>query len=483
MRFVKRRTTGLGEVRPRVRVVRHFKKFLVGFAAAFAGLFALGPAHAEDIRSAMAAAYEYNPILEAERAGLRAIDEGVPQALAGRRPTITGSADAGYEHQESRSRPGGVGPTATSFDLRPRGYSITLSQPIFRGFQVVNNIRQAEALVKAGRQSLYNTEQNTLFDAAEAYMDVVRDIAIVEIRRNNVRILKEQLRATLDRFNVGEVTRTDVAQGEARVALAESGLSLAQANLASSRAIYEQVIGHPPNGVQQPAAIDGMLPNDLNSAIAIAESEHPAILAASFAAEAASHAVNARRGEQLPTVDLEATFSNRYDTSGFTRRSESASITGRLNVPLFQRGEVASRIRESRQTLLQRQLEVEQARYQVRAAVASAWSQLQSIKAQLESDRAQVRANQVALNGVREEAKVGQRTTLDVLDAEQEYLNAQVTLVGTLRDRVIATYAILSAIGRLSSRQLALGVEEYNPTANYDNVRNRIFGTGISNGD
>lgn len=440
--------------------------------------YVANPASAESINAAMASAYEYNPTLAAERANLRSIDEGVPQALAGRRPTISGSADLSYQDIDVRAL-AASGPTRTRFSLRPRGFSVTLSQPLFRGFTVLNNIRQAEALVRAGGEALKNTEQNTLFDAAEAYMNVVRDLAVIQLRRNNVRVLKEQLRATNDRFSVGEVTRTDVAQAEARVALAESSVSLANANLATSRAIYEQVIGHPPNGVGQPGTVENKLPGDLNSAEAIAETEHPAILAASYASEAASHQVSARRGDLLPSVDLEATYSDRYDTSLTTQRTESASITGRITVPIYQRGQVSSQIRQARQTLRQRQLEVEQARLQVRAAVASAWFQLQSIKAQLQSDQAQVRANEVALNGVRAEANVGQRTVLDVLDAEQELLDSRVNLVTTQRDRVVASYAVLSAIGRLNSRRLGLQVVEYNPNLNYSAVRNRLFGIGI----
>ncbi len=437
-----------------------------------------GPAQANSIKDALAMAYEFNPTLKAERANLRAIDEGVPQALAGRRPTITGTADIGHQDLDIRSLTA-TGPSRSRFSLQPRGFTVTLSQPIFAGFTVLNNVRQAEALVKAGAQALKNTEQNTLFDAAQAYMDVVRDIAIIDLQRNNLRVLKEQLRATHDRFSVGEVTRTDVAQAEASVALAESGVSLANANLATSRAVYQQIIGQPPNGVRSPGSIEHMLPGDLNSAIAIGETEHPAILAASFSAEAANHQVNVTRGSLLPSVDLEASYTDRYDSSLTTTRSGTASVTGRLTVPLYQRGEVSSRIRQSRQTLSQRQFEVEQARYQVRAAVASAWNQLQSIKAQLQSNQAQVRANEVALNGVREEATVGQRTVLDVLDAEQELLNSRVTLITTNHDRVVASYAVLVAIGRLNNRRLALNVQEYNPEINYRNVRNRIFGIGI----
>ncbi len=435
-------------------------------------------ARAESINSALASAYENNPTLAAERANLRAIDEGVPQALAGRRPMLSGSADLSYQDTDIRAL-AASGPTRTRFSLRPRGFAITLSQPLFAGFTVLNNVRQAEALVKAGGEALKNTEQNTLFDAVEAYMNVVRDMAVIQLRRSNVRVLKEQLRATNDRFSVGEVTRTDVAQGEARVALAESGLSLANANLATSRAIYEQVIGRPPNGVGQPASIENILPGNLQSAEAIAETEHPAILAAAYASEAAGHQVNARRGDLLPKVDLEATYSDSYDSSLTTRRSESASITGRVTVPIYQRGETSSMIRQATQTLRQRQLEVDQARLQVRAAVTSAWYQLQSVKAQLRSDQAQVAANQVALNGVRAEANVGQRTVLDVLDAEQELLDSRVTLVTTQRDRIVASYALLSAIGRLNSRRLGLQVVEYNPGLNYSAVRNRLFGIGI----
>ncbi|MBL4759047.1 MAG: TolC family outer membrane protein [Rhizobiales bacterium] len=446
---------------------------MFGFLLVFSGA-----AQANSLKDALAMAYEFNPTLKAERANLRAIDEGVPQALAGRRPTISGSADIGYQDLDIRSMTL-TGPARSRFSLNPRGYSITLSQPIFAGFTVLNSIRQAEALVKAGAQALKNTEQNILFDAAQVYMDVVRDIAIIDLQRNNLRVLKEQLRATHDRFSVGEVTRTDVAQAEASVALADSGVSLANANLATSRAVYEQIVGQPPNGVRSPPSIEGMLPNNLDSAIAIGETEHPAILAASFSTEAASHQVEVARGSLLPSVDLEASYSNRYDSGPTTTRSEAATLTGRLTVPLYQRGAVSSRIRQSRQTLAQSQFQVEQARHQVRAAVASAWNQLQSIKAQQQSNQAQVRANEIALNGVREESSVGQRTVLDVLDAEQNLLNSRVTSISTNHDRVVASYAVLVAIGRLNNRRLALNVQEYNPEINYRNVRNRIFGIGI----
>jgi len=432
-----------------------------------------GPASAESLVEALASTYRNNPDLNAERASLRAIDENVSQALSTGRPTVLGSADVAARTSHSRLN---TAPFTFNNNDNPRGYSITLTQPIFRGLSTVNSTRQAESLVQAGREGLKNTEQNILFSAAEAYMNVFRDVSIVKLNRGNVRVLNEQLRATRDRFSVGEVTRTDVAQAEARVALAASTLSLANSQLATSRAVYQQIIGHMPNGVRAPRTISHLLPNSIQEAIAIGEATHPAVLAAEHAVDAAHHEVAVNKGSLLPEVDVEATWSQRYDISSTTKRSDVGTITGRITVPIYQRGQVSSQIRQSLETETQRRIEADSARHQVRAAIVSAWGALTSAQAQIKSERAQVSANQVALDGVREENKVGQRTVLDVLNAEQALLDSRVSLVSTQRDVVVAGYALLSAIGSLDVRTLGLPVEVYNPQTHYLNVRNRIFG-------
>ena len=434
------------------------------------------PASAETLVQALVATYLDNPDLNAQRASLRSIDENVSQALSTGRPTILGSADISVRSSQTRLS---VVPFRAGVTDHPRGYSIVLSQSIFRGLRTVNTTRQAEALVEAGREGLKNSEQNILFSAVEAYVNVVRDASIVRLNRGNVRVLNEQLRATRDRFSVGEVTRTDVAQAEARVALAASLLSLSNAQLATSRAIYQQIIGHQPNGVSQPPSILNALPNELSSAIAIGEERHPAVLAALFALDAAGYAVDVNKGSLLPEIDVEASWGQRYDISPTTRRSDVGIITGRITVPIYQRGQVSSLIRQSLETETQRRIEVDSARYQVRAAIISAWGILTSSRAQVRSDQAQVSANGVALDGVREENKVGQRTILDVLNAEQALLDSRVNLVGTQRDVVVAAYAVLSAVGKLNARSLGLPVQLYNPEAHYLRVRNRWFGFSL----
>lgn len=452
------------------------------------GLFLAAPmpqAIAATLNEALASAYADNPELNAERARLRGTDEGVPQALSGWRPNISAAADAGRLRQDTKLE---SGVTSSGFGggvnyLSPRGFSITVSQSIFSGFQTINSTRQAEAFMRAGREVLLNVEQNVLFSAVDAYMNVLRDQSILDLQRNNVKVLSEQLRATQDRFSVGEVTRTDVAQAEARLSGAVSAVSLAEANLATSRANYRRVVGHEVGALSAPQLPNTLLPQGLNDGAMIADVEHPAIRANLFAEEAATFAVDVTIGDLLPTVSVDATFSKRYEPSTSTAESEVAQVVGRINVPIYQRGEVSSRVRQAKQERAQARLELDLARRQVRAAVVSAWGQLEAIRAQIRSDKAQVAANEVALAGVREEAKVGQRTTLDVLDAEQELLDSRVALVTSQRDNAVATYALLQAVGRLNARKLGLRVQYYDPTQYYQKVRNKWFGLGGANNE
>lgn len=442
---------------------------------ALAGIVVSGftaPASAESLMDALAHAYRDNPELAAERARLRATDENLPQALAGWRPNLSADGSVARTHTKNDLSSGG----SASSNLTTRDFSITLSQNLFAGFRTINSTKQAEALVAAGREALKNVEQNVLFDAVQAYMDVVRDIAVLKLRENNLKVLQEQLRASNDRFSVGEITRTDVAQSEASVAAAQSGVASAQAQLNSSRAVYEQVIGSPPNGVSSPGLPKGLIPISANQATAQGETYHPAIQAAIFAEQAASFQVDVTTGELLPTVDLQASLSRSYDPSSTLDRQDSAQVVGRLNVPIYQGGEVSSRVRQAKQTRAQRRLEIDLTRRQVRAAIIAAWGQLQAANSQIQSARANIESNNIALNGVREEARVGQRTVLDVLDAQQALLDAQVSLAAAERDRVVAAYALVSAVGKLNVDGLNLRVNRYDPFAHYLQVRNKWFG-------
>ncbi|RMF00347.1 MAG: channel protein TolC, partial [Alphaproteobacteria bacterium] len=410
---------------------------LVGMAASLA--LPGGSARAESLIQALASAYNNNPTLAAERARLRATDEGVPLARADRLPQLSASGEVGVRNQQLRSK---LGSSSTALlggrdgTHHPHGYAFTLTQSLFRGFRTRNALREAEANVLAGREGLRKVEQDTLLLAVTAYMNVVRDQAVVRLRENNVKVLTEQLTATKDRFEVGEVTKTDVAQAEARRAGAVSELDAAQADLKASRAEYERVIGHPPSFLAAPPPMSTRLPRTLAEAIDIGSTSHPEVLQALFLEQAARYAVRQIIGETLPQVSLEAKFSESFDSSLTTRELEETTVTGRLSVPLYSGGGPSARIRAARHTEGQRRRELDAARRQVQADIVSAWSRLEAAKAQIESAEAQVRATRIALNGVREEEKVGQRTILDVLDAEQEQLDAQVTLVRTRRDMV-----------------------------------------------
>ena len=366
----------------------------------------------------------------------------------------------------------------------PRGWSVQLTQPLFEGFQNLNAIRQAKSQVQAAREALRTVEQTVLLDAATAYVNVVRDTAVVRLRENDVIVLTEQLKATKDRFDVGEVTRTDVAQAEARRAEALATLAAAQANLKTSRAAYEQIIGHPPGNLVTPPSIRHLLPSNINEAMTLGDGENPFILAAVYNEEASLYAVQQIMGELLPVVTLEAQyqerggFLNSPDAPGDAELEEedTTTVLGRLNVPLYQGGGVSARVRQAKETNNQLKKEVEDARLRVHADVIANWGILQSSGPAITSAQAAVSANKIALTGVREEEKVGQRTTLDVLDAQRELLNSQIGLVTALRDRIVAEYSIYAAIGRMDAQTLGLPVPYYDPIEHYDIVKNKWFG-------
>lgn len=451
----------------------------VAGAAILVSCLTLGPpaAEAETLRQALAAAYKYNPRIDAERARLRATDEEVARANAGYRPVITGSADVNYQNSNTRPDSRGEGV------VHPKGYNVNLTQPIFRGFRTLNQVREAEAGVRAGRETLRNIEQLVLLEAVTAYMDVVRDQEIVKLRENNVTVLSKELKATQDRFAVGEVTKTDVAQAQARRAASVSALDLARANLKTSRATYERVIGHAASGVALPSPNVKAVPRTLDEAIAIGSKENPNVVAALYREEASRHTVDRIWGELLPEVRLEAQYQNRYDPSRTTDQNESTTVTGRVNVPFYQGGEVHARVRQAKHTHVSRLQEIEQNRSETQATVVSAWSKLQASKAQLQSDQAQVSANQTALAGVREEERVGQRTLLDVLNAEQELLNSQVQLAATQRDLIVNTYSVIAAVGRLSVQELGTNSVVYDPEMHYHEVRRQGWGVSITYSD
>ena len=461
------------------------------FVSAFLVITAFGrPACAETLEQALTDAYLINPVLNAERTRLRATDEQVALAKAGLRPFISGEADWNFVNQNIDVAGGGRSSSSASVNplnlgatgigsegvTHPHGYSVQATQPLFEGFQNLNAIRAAKSTVQAARDSLRSVEQTVLLDAATAYVNVVRDAAIVRLRENDVTVLTEQLKATKDRFDVGEVTRTDVAQAEARRSEALSTLAAAQANLKTSNAAYEQIIGHPPGKLETPPSIRGLLPGSLDDAMTLGDGENPLILAAVYQEEASLYAVQQIMGELLPTATFEAQYQNRFDESRTLKELETTTLTWRVTMPFYQGGGVSARVRQAKETNNQLKKEVEDARLRVHADVISNWGILQSSGPAIASAQAAVEANKIALTGVREEEKVGQRTTLDVLDAQRELLNSQIGLVTALRDRVVAEYSLYAATGRMDAQTLGLPVPYYDPLEHYDIVKNKWFG-------
>jgi outer membrane protein len=423
---------------------------------------------AETLESALARAYGNNPTLNAQRANVRSTDENVARAKSGYRPQVNGSADVGRTFTDV-NRGGAAGSTIER--LTPRGFGVEIDQSIFNGFRTVNSVRQAESSVFGARENLNNNEQNTLFDSASVYMNVLRDTAILDLQRNNVEVIDEQLRQTRDRFNVGEVTRTDVAQAESRLAASRSQASLAEANLRTSIAQYRQVVGVEPRQLAPGRPLDRLLPRNVDSALKIAFGEHPAIKAALHGVDVAELQVKIEEGALAPQVGVRGSVTQRYDSQISGDNVLAASVVAQLTVPIYEGGQAYATTRQAKETVGQRRLEADSIRDQVRAAVISSWGQLEAARAQIQAAQAQVDAAETALNGVREEARVGQRTTLDVLNAQQELLNARVNLITAQRDRVVASYAVVQATGRLNSRALGLAVNHYSPKIHYDQVK------------
>ncbi len=440
------------------------------FALALAGSLVTAGAGAQTLEEALVAAYQNNPSLQSQRASLRATDESVSQALAGWRPTVTLSADGSTQHTD--------GDNTGSSDSTPHSASLRISQPLYRGGRTVNGIAQAEANVLAARQTLRQTEQTVLQSTVRAYMDVLRDQAVVELNNNNLERLRRQLEATRDRFEVGEVTRTDVAQAEARVSGAISSLVAAQGTLESSRATFRRVVGLEPVNLSRVPTL-GPLPQSEEEARQVALDENPLVQQAVRSEEASRAAVDVARGVIYPTVSLSASASRSYDSSTFNDRLDSASLSATVSVPLYQTGSEYSQIRQAKQTNSQRRIDIETQRRAVTESVTQAWAALNAATEQIRANVDQVRANEVALDGVRQEAEVGSRTVLDVLDAEQELLNSQVALVRSERDEFVAGFDLRVALGRLSAEQLGLPVAVYDPAANYQTVRNKLYGSDI----
>jgi outer membrane protein len=437
------------------------------------------PAHAESLRDAFVQAYTTSPTLTTARARLRSIDEGVPIAKADARLRATSTV--------------GVTQRTNSIDTLTNGgrtltAQLNLSYPIFQGGRVRNAINAAEARVMAGRADLRTTEGNVFTDATSAYMNVIRDQSIVALNRKNVDVLTTNLRASRDRFQVGDLTRTDVAQSEARLSLARSQFATAQGNLTSSRETYRRVIGDWPENLEPPPALPP-LPASPDAAVQTALDNSPAIQTANANTQAANFDVRTARAARLPTFSaVGGTAYNNYlntrnqsvglpSNSGVTLPNEQTenNFGVSLSLPLYQGGMVGARVRQAQANenqALEQSIGTER---QVISTTRAAYAIFQAASAAIVANQQAVSANTLALEGVRAENSAGTRTVLDVLNAEQELLNSQVALVTAQRDQYVAGFALLNAMGRAQADQLGLdGGSLYDPVANYSRVRNRM---------
>ena len=443
------------------------------------------PALADTIEAALVRAYQNNPQLNAQRAQVRSTDENVPQALSGYRPKValTGSVGVQYTDTQINSQAqNGVLRTITHGIDAPRSVGVTATQNLYNGNQTANRTRAAESQVSGAREALRVLEQTVLLQAATVYMDYLRDAATLEVQRSNVRVLEQTLKQTRDRFNVGEVTRTDVAQSEAQLAAGNTQALTAESNLTTTRSNFRRIIGNEPSNLAPGSPVDRYLPGSLASAVSLSLVENPNVTAGMYGIDVNYLQVKINEGALLPTINFQVAATQSYEQTMSIFRSFGASAVASINAPIYQGGAEYSLIRQSKENLAQQRLNLETNRDQTRANVVTAWGQLQAGKAQVQSAQAQVTASEIALNGVREEAKAGQRTTLDVLNAQQALVNARVALVTAQHDRVVASYSVLSAVGRLAPQVLGLNTTVYDPSVHYQQVRDSWAGVRTPDG-
>jgi len=426
------------------------------------------PAWAETLKDALALAYQTNPSLLAQRANQRALDESIVQARAGLRPQLDVSVTANYARDYSGAAFGNP-------DSDSGSANIGLSQTLWSGGRIGHGISAAEANILAGRENLRDIEQTVLASVIQAYADVIRDSEILAIRESNLGVLQRQLEEASARFEVGEITRTDVAQSESRLAQSEADLANARAQLSVSRAGYAAVVGQAPGDLAPMPVLPG-IPTDFDAALDVALGDNPSIRAAAWTLAAAESNVAAAKAEYMPSARLTASYGGTtsdlgaIDNLGDNTRFQAGAT---VSVPLFTGGLNSSRVAQARERANVAQINVEGERRNTLQAVSSAYAQSISSRATLQAGEEAVRAATVAAEGVRQEAQVGLRTTLDVLNQELELRNAQITLASARRNEYVAQASLLAAMGRLEGADLDAALTVYDPAANYDRVRNR----------
>jgi outer membrane protein len=447
--------------------------------AACAG-FAAPAAQAEGLPEALVKAYQSNPQLNAERARQRATDENVPQALAGYRPQIIASLSGGLQAVRNLLPDN----TIQGATLKPWTIGVTVTQTLFNGFKTASSVRVAELQVQSGREALRNVGQGVLLDAVTAYTNVLANQSLVEAQRSNVAFLRETLAITQRRLKAGDVTPTDTSQAEARLARGLSDLNAAEVALAVSQATYTQVIGNPPAQLKPAETVDRYLPRSREEAVDMAFKGHPAVTAAGFDVDVASTTIRVAESSLLPTITLQGNASHSVDSDSTlsTFKTDQASIIGQVTAPIYDGGTAASQTRQAKELEAQSRLVLDQVRSQSRTAATGAWVSNEGAKIAVSASESEVRAAAVALAGVSKEAQGGQRTTVDVLNSQADLISAKARLIGAQRDRVIASYTLLSAIGKLDVKTLALNTPDYLPEVHYHQVRDAWQGLRTPSG-
>ncbi|HML09386.1 MAG TPA: TolC family outer membrane protein [Stellaceae bacterium] len=456
----------------------------LGIIVALALLLGPRDAAAQTLTEALSYAYNTNPQLLAQRALLRQTDEGVPQALANWRPTVTFTGEAGYNRagiaEQNTSACAGAAPGQTCFsNFWTRELNLQLTQPIYRGGRTEAQTRQSINLVEAARAQTLAVETTVFQAVAQAFFDTYRDQTLVEVNRNNENVLKKQLEATQDRFRVGEVTRTDVAQAQSSLAQATANRIASEGQLEVSRAEYTRAVGHPPGRLtltnERP-----VLPATRDDTLALASTDNLNVISAMFTEAAARDNVDVVRGQLLPQVSIVGDLNRSYSPSVTLRtaREDTASVLAEVTMPLYEGGAIYSQTRQAEQTVGQRRSQVDDARRAAVQSATQAWETLQSARAAIASFGAAVKAAQIALEGTQQEALVGSRTVLDVLISEQQLFTTQSQLVGAQHDAAVAEYNVAAATGRLIAPDLNLPVQLYDMDKHYRAVKNKLFGFG-----
>jgi outer membrane protein len=437
------------------------------FAAACSlALLTAAGAHAENLGDAIGLAYQTNPTLQAQRASQRALDENYVQARAGFRPTAGISASVTHDDNSSARSTGQTNSSSAT---------LTVTQPVYTGGRVSSQVTAAEADILAGREALRRVEISVLQSVIQAYVDVRRDQQRLAISQENVTVLQRQLEESNARFNVGELTRTDVAQTQARLAAAQATLASAQAQLAISRANYDAVVGQNPGELAPEPPLTKLLPPTVDQAFDAAERDNPQLRQADYTEQGSAARVAAAKAQTRPSVSLRGSlgYSGGSVANGSPFVDYSHDLTGSavLTVPLFTGGLTSSQIRQAAERNSVDRIGIEGVRRQVLQQISQAWNALLGARANLISNQEQVRAATVAYEGIRQEAQVGLRTTLDVLNQEQELRNAELALVNARHDEYVSGAAVLAAMGALEARSLTTGVPIYDPKVNFDQVR------------